>query len=227
MRILIIEDEMALAEAIAQLLKKNNYITDLIFEGQTGLDYALSNIYDLIILDIMLPNLDGLTLLSALRQEKIMTPVLLLTAKDGIEDKVKGLDYGADDYLSKPFAIEELMARIRALLRRKDVLISSHQLSYGDILLDQQQLLLIKAPTQIKLTLKEANLLELLIHQKGIITSKEYIIEKLWGFDSDAEHNNVEVYISFLRKKLSYLNSSCTIKTTRSLGYSLEANTHV
>ena len=222
MRILLVEDEVPLAEAIAQILKKENYTVDLVHDGESGLDYALSNIYDLILLDIMLPKQDGLMVLKQLRKDGILTPVLLLTAKGEISDKVSGLDSGADDYLAKPFAKEELLARLRALLRRKGELIPTKGLQYGDILLDHDRLLLRKEESEINLTLKEADLMEFLILRKGLIASKELIIEKLWGFDSEAEHNNVEVYISFLRKKLSFLKSEVGIKTTRGIGYSLE-----
>lgn len=222
MRILIIEDEKHLAEAVAQILKKNNYTADVVFDGEDGLDYALSSIYDLILLDIMLPKLDGISLLKLVRKEGIKTPVILLTAKGEISDKVIGLDSGADDYLPKPFATEELLARIRAMSRRKGEIISNNILSFGDIELNPANLKLSCSNKEVKITLKESELLEFLIIQKGIVVSKELIIEKLWGFDSEAEHNHVEVYISFLRKKLSFLNSSVSIETVRGVGYTLE-----
>lgn len=222
MRILLIEDEVHLAEAVAQILKKNHYTVDMVHDGESGLDYALSGIYDLILLDIMLPKLNGYEVLTELREEKILTPVLMLTAKSEISDRVKGLDRGADDYLPKPFATEELLARMRALLRRRGELHLTNDLSYGDISLSTSSLVLTCGAMEIKLTLRESELMEYLITRKGLIASKEMIIEKLWGFDSEAEHNNVEVYISFLRKKLSYLKSNVTIVTTRGVGYALE-----
>lgn len=222
MRILIVEDEIYLAEALAQILKKNNYIVDTAEDGSTGLDNALSGIYDLIILDIMLPEIDGISVLKKLREEGISTPVILLTAKGQTSDKVKGLDSGADDYLPKPFEIEELLARIRAAIRRRGEVQPDTNLKYGDIELNTSTLKLYKGAKEIKLVLKESQLLEFLILRKTSVTSKELVIEKLWGFDSEAEHNNVEVYISFLRKKLSSLNSSVIINTVRGVGYVLE-----
>lgn len=224
MRILLVEDEMHLAEAIAQILKKQNYTVDMVHDGESGFDYGLSDIYDLILLDIMLPKMNGLEVLKQWRNEGLSTPVLLLTAKSEISDRVKGLDTGADDYLPKPFATEELLARIRALSRRKGEVISSDALIYGDISLSTPTLLLSKEDREIKLTLKECELIEFLILRKGMIASKELIIEKLWGYDSEAEDNNVEVYISFLRKKLNYLKSNVSIATTRGVGYALEVN---
>lgn len=222
MRILIVEDEVHLAEALTQILRKNNYIVDAINDGSKGLDNALSGIYDLIILDIMLPEMDGITVLKNIRKEGISTPVILLTAKGEISDKVKGLDSGADDYLAKPFATEELLARIRAALRRRGEVLPDNNLKFGDIELNTSALKLCKGDKEIKLILKECQLLELLILRKSSVTPKELVIEKLWGFDSDAEHNNVEVYISFLRKKLASLNSKVCINTVRGVGYILE-----
>lgn len=222
MRILIVEDEIHLSEALAQILRKNNYIVDVANDGIIGLDNALSGIYDLIILDIMLPGMDGISVLKSLREDGISTQVILLTAKGQISDKVTGLDSGADDYLSKPFATEELLARIRAAVRRRGEVLSDDILRFGDIELNVSTLKLSKGDNEIKLILKESQLLELLILRKTSITSKELIIEKLWGFDSDAEHNNVEVYISFLRKKLASLSSSVLINTVRGIGYVLE-----
>lgn len=223
MRLLIIEDEKHLAEAVAQLLKKENYVVDVFNEGIEGLDNALTGIYDIILLDIMLPGMDGLDILRKLRKENITTPVLLLTARNQINDRVKGLDLGADDYLSKPFAQEELNARIRALLRRKGDVQASHELIFSDLILDYKNLTLSCSSKNITLTLKESELLQVLISRKNMITPKEILIEKLWGFNTEAEDNNVEVYISFIRKKLKFLKCSTTIKTTRGLGYSLEA----
>jgi len=224
MRILIIEDEIPLAEALAQILRKNNYTVDTANDGEKGLDNALSDIYDLIILDIMLPKIDGLNILKHIRREGLSTPVILLTARAEISDKVKGLDCGADDYLAKPFASEELLARIRAVSRRKGTVLEDNTLRFGDLKLNMSNLKLSKDDKEIKLILKEAELLELLVSRKNLTTSKEQIIEKLWGFDSEVEYNNVEVYISFLRKKLSHLNSRVTINTVRGVGYILVEN---
>jgi len=223
MRILIIEDELHLSEALTQILKKNNYTVDAVNDGESGLDYALSGIYDLILLDIMLPKIDGMTILKEIRKKGLSVPVILLTAKSELSDKVAGLDSGADDYLAKPFAAEELLARIRAVSRRKGEVQPDNTLKFGDIELDTANLRLIKGNKEIKLILKECELLELLIMRKNSVTSKELIIEKIWGFDSNVEHNNVEVYISFLRKKLAFINSEVKINTIRGAGYVLEA----
>ncbi len=222
MRILIVEDQGKLAEALAQILRKNNYTVDVANDGETGLDNALSDIYDLIILDIMLPKIDGITILKHLRKEKIATPIIMLTAKGEISDKIVGLDSGADDYLAKPFATEELLARIRALTRRKGEIIEDSTLIFDDIQLNTSTLKLSRDEREVKLTLKESEILEILINRKNIATSKEIIIEKLWGFDAEIEHNHVEVYISFLRKKLSFLASRVVINTIRGVGYMLE-----
>lgn len=222
MRILIVEDEIPLAEALVQILRKNNYTADAVYDGETGLDNALSGIYDLVILDIMLPKMDGISILKKMREERISTPVIILTAKGDVSDKVMGLDSGADDYLAKPFATEELLARIRAISRRKGEFIHDNILEFGDIELNTTSLILSKSFRNVKLTLKENELMELLIMRKNSVTPKELIIEKLWGFDSDVEYNHVEVYISFLRKKLQYLDSKVCINTIRGVGYALE-----
>ncbi|WP_139992252.1 MULTISPECIES: response regulator transcription factor [Paenibacillus] len=222
MRILIVEDELHLAEALTQILKKQHYAVDAVHDGRTGLDYALSGIYDLLLLDIMMPEMDGISVLTKLRKEGVSTPVILLTAKGEISDMVAGLDYGADDYIAKPFSSEELLARIRAALRRKGEVVPEDALTFGDIELNTTNLKLTVKGKEMKLNLKESALLELLIVRKQAVTSKEQIIEKLWGFDSEAEHNNVEVYISFLRKKFTFLHSTVRINTIRNVGYVLE-----
>jgi len=223
MRILIVEDEAHLAEALAQILKKHHYSVDIAHDGLTGLDNALSGIYDLLLLDIMLPGMDGITLLRTIRGKEMATPVIMLTAKGEIPDKIAGLDYGADDYVAKPFSTDELLARIRAALRRKGEVVPEDAIRFGDIELNTATLKLVCNGKELKLILKESELLELLMTRKQAITSKEQIIEKLWGFDSDAEHNNVEVYVSFLRKKLLFLQSGVKIATIRGVGYVLEA----
>lgn len=224
MRILIVEDEVNLAEALVQILRKNNYSVDAVHDGKEGLDFALSGIYDLLLLDIMLPGMDGISILKELRSEGVATPVIMLTAKGEIDDKIAGLDYGADDYVAKPFSTGELLARIRAALRRKGEVVPEDTLKLGDIELNTSTLKLSCQGKELKLILKESELLELLLTRRQAVTSKEQIIEKLWGFDSEAEHNNVEVYISFLRKKLTFLNASVRISTIRGVGYVLEAS---
>ncbi|CAM3914932.1 response regulator transcription factor [Cohnella lubricantis] len=224
MRILIVEDEANLADALSQILKKQHYSVDVAHDGQEGLDDALTGIYDLMLLDIMLPEMDGMTVLKTIRAEGIQTPVIMLTAKGEIPDRIAGLDYGADDYIAKPFDTGELLARIRAALRRKGEVVPEDGLRFGDIELNTASLKLTCRGKELKLILKESELLELLISRKQAVTSKEQMIEKLWGFDSDVEHNNVEVYISFLRKKLAFLQSSVRINTIRGVGYVLEAS---
>ena len=222
MRILVVEDEIHLAVALAQILKKNNYTVDVSNDGEDGLDNALSGIYDVIVLDIMLPKMNGLDVLENIRSEGFDTPVILLTAKNEISDKVRGLDSGADDYLAKPFNTEELLARIRALGRRRgEIVANTNTISFADITLNTQTLQLTSGANEITLTLKESELLEHLMLHKGLVCSKEQIIEKLWGFDSEAEANHVEVYISFLRKKLAFVHSKASINTVRGVGYTL------
>ncbi|QDH21134.1 response regulator transcription factor [Saccharibacillus brassicae] len=222
MRILIVEDEVHLAEALSQILKKNNYSVDVVHDGEDGLDYALSGIYDLLLLDIMLPGMDGISILQTVRSQNMAVPVILLTAKGEIPEKIAGLDHGADDYVAKPFSSDELLARIRAAMRRKGEVMPEDALKYGDLELNATNPKLTVRGKEIKLNPKESELLELLILRKQAVTSKEQIIEKLWGFDSEAEHNNVEVYISFLRKKLNFLGSDTRISTIRGVGYVLE-----
>jgi DNA-binding response OmpR family regulator len=222
MRILLVEDEKHLAEALVQILKRNKYTVDNVYDGEAGLDYALSDIYDIILLDIMLPKMNGLEVLKRFRKENKSTPVIMLTARGEVSDKITGLDYGADDYLPKPFNSEELLARIRAVCRRKSEIVSENSvLTYGDITLSTSLLRLSSKTVDVTLTLKESELLEYLIHNRQIILSKEKIIEKLWGYDSEAEDNHVEVYISFLRKKLLYIKAEASIVTIRGVGYKL------
>lgn len=222
MRVLIIEDEKYLAEALGHILKKNKYTTDICLSGTDGLDEGLTGIYDAIILDVMLPGKNGFDVLKELRENSINTPVIMLTAKHELEDKVYGLNIGADDYLPKPFETEELLARLKAITRRKNMKIVSNNKTFSNITLNMDNLSIMCGVNELKLTLKEAQLLELLINNNKTITSKDVILEKLWGFYSDAEDNNVEVYISFLRKKLVSTGASVKITTIRSLGYRLD-----
>lgn len=224
MNILIVEDEERLAEAIGHLLKQENYTVEIANDGEYGYDLLIAGDYDLAILDIMLPSMNGLILLKKLREEKHNLPVLLLTAKNKTSDKITGLDTGADDYLVKPFDSGELLARVRALLRRKGEVIVQGRLCYGNIWLDHRRLIVGNAKNEVVITKKEADLLEYLIVKEGRVSSKEQITEKLWGFNSEMEYNNVEVYISFLRKKLAHLEADIKIKTIRGLGYSMERN---
>ena len=224
MRVLVIEDERHLAEALVHLLKKQNYTVDSDYDGEAGLDDALSGIYDVIVLDIMLPKMNGYEVLSAIRKEGVDTPVIMLTAKGTVSDKVRGLDCGADDYLAKPFDTEELLARIRALGRRRGEITENNAVvSYGDLSLNTNTMELSAQEGSIKLTLKEKELIEYLIIRKNMISTKEQIIEKLWGFESDAGDNHVEVYVSFLRKKLRFIHSAVSINAVRGVGYVLKS----
>lgn len=222
MRILVVEDEVHMAEALSDILQRNHYTVDTVYDGEAGEDYAMSGIYDAVILDIMLPKQSGITVLQNIRKCGNTVPVLLLTAKGDVSDKVTGLDSGADDYLAKPFYTEELLARIRAMLRRKDEAVSDTIHSLGDIQIDTSTLKISCCDSEVTLTQKEFELLEFLLANRPAIVPKERIIEKLWGFESEAEANHVEVYISFLRKKLKFLSSTVTICTVRGLGYRLE-----
>ncbi len=221
MRILIIEDELHLAEAIAHILKENKYTVDVVHNGEDGYHYIMSNIYDVVLLDVMLPKMNGFDILKNVRNDGNKTAILMLTAKAEIEDKVKGLDLGADDYLPKPFNSKELLARIKALGRRNKNF-ETEKKEFGDIIFNLSTYKIYKNGRSVDLTHLEGQLMELLLSGKNIIIPKETIIVKLWGYDSDADDNNVEVYVSFLRKKLKYLESRVIIKNTRNVGYSLE-----
>lgn len=221
MKVLIVEDEIRLADALGQIMKEQNYHTDIVNDGTDGLYYGLSNEYDVIILDVMLPGMNGFQIVQKLRESRIKTPVLLLTARDDTSDKVKGLDKGADDYLTKPFIPEELLARIRALSRRQgDVFLD--EMVFGDLSLDLSSNDLCCREKSIHLAFKEFEVLKLLMSNSGKIISKDTLIARVWGNDSDAEDNNVEAYISFLRKKLSFVGSQVEINTIRKVGYRLE-----
>ena len=220
MKVLLVDDEKQLIDALKAILKKNNFSVDCAFNGEDGLDLALTGIYDVIVLDIMMPKVDGLTVLKKLRENKINTPILMLSAKSEISDKVIGLNMGADDYIAKPFDTQELLARIRALLRRKATF-TGDLLSFNDICLDRDSLKLIKDDKSITLGKKEFQILEMLILNDGKRIDKERFIEKIWGYDTDAEYNTIEVYVSFLRKKLLAVDSKTEIKSLRGIGYTL------
>ena len=222
MRILIVEDEKNLADALCQILTEQKYMVDVVYDGKDGYDYARSGIYDIIILDIMLPYVDGFEVLSKLRNDKINSLIMLLTAKDGVSDKVKGLDLGADDYMTKPFSTEELLARIRMLSRRKGEIVLN-TIEYGDIVLniDTSELSCKNTDKTVRLIYKEAKLLELLLNRAEIITPKEDIIVKIWGYDSNAGDNNVEAYVSFIRKKLNFVGCKTEIIAIKKFGYRL------
>lgn len=221
MKILIVEDDESLALAIAQILNEQKYQTEIAYNGEDGLDYALHDNYDLILLDIMLPKLDGFSLVKKLRQNKNNSPIIMLTAKDDIHSKITGLDSGADDYITKPFVKEELLARIRANARRQgDVIINT--LSFCDLNLDLDTAILSCNTKSIQLSFKEFSILKILLVHPNLVISKEVLIDKVWGNESEAEANNVEAYISFLRKKFQFIDTKVSINTLRRLGYRLE-----
>lgn len=222
MKILLVEDEVHLSEAIVHLLKQNNYSVVAAYDGEEGYYEILSGIYDIVILDVMLPSLNGFEILKRVREEGIEIPIIMLTARSQVNDKVSGLNYGADDYLTKPFATEELLARLKALGRRKNTHIEKEVINLADVIYDKDNMRLSSQDKHVFLTQLENELFVLLYERLKMITSKEQIIVKLWGYDSEAVDNNVEVYISFLRKKLRYVSEKVQIKTTRGVGYSLE-----
>lgn len=219
MRILLIEDERALSEALCSLLKKQKISVEAAYDGITGLDAALTDRFDVILLDLMLPGLNGLEVLRRFREASLSTPVLLLTAKGEVQDRVRGLDLGADDYLPKPFDTEELFARIRALSRRKGDPELTPSLNYGDLTLNLGTLKLMGPKGDVQLTRKEFEILRSLMDRPQHVMSKEALIIKVWGYDAEVEYNTLEVYISFLRKKLSHLGSCVVISALRGLGY--------
>lgn len=222
MKILIIEDEYSLADAIAETLKKENFTVNIVTDGEDGENEALTNIYDLILLDIMLPNKDGFRILENLRKEKINTPIIMLTAKTEMGDKLYGLENGADDYITKPFHMKELVARVKVILKRKINVEDMFILEYNDLKLDIRAGKMISHDSEIAINGKELELLEILVVNKNQIVNREMLANKIWGYNSDAEYNNVEVYVSFLRKKLKLIKSNVKIKAVRGIGYKME-----
>ena len=222
MNILIIEDEYSLADAVAETLKSENFNVCIKTNGEDGEDEALTENYDLILLDVMLPRKNGFDILRYLRQEKIKTPVIMLTAKSEIEDKLNGLEHGADDYITKPFSMRELMARVKAVLKRTNNIEDTEMLEFGDLILDVKNAKLKCKENEIQISGKELELIEQLLLNKNQVLSKESIVERIWGYESDAEYNNVEVYITFIRRKLKLLESEVNIKAVRGIGYRLE-----
>ena len=218
--ILIIEDEEKIARLIEMELKFEGYDVEKAFDGRTGLEKASTGKYALVLLDLMLPKMNGMEVCKRLR-EKSTVPIIILTAKDDITDKVIGLDYGADDYMTKPFDVEELLARIRAITRRKGQVILD-ELKFEDLALDLNNYSISTNYKSINLTAKEFEIIKLLMSNANIVVTKDDLISKIWGYDSNAEDNNVEVYISFIRKKLKFIKSRVEITTLRKLGYKLE-----
>lgn len=221
MKILVVDDEIKLADAVGELLRRNKFVVDVVYDGEDGYFYAKKGDYDVILLDVMMPNMDGFEVARKLRQNKCSVPILMLTAKDEVASRVKGLDCGADDYLTKPFASEELLARIRALTRRQSELVFD-ELKFEDITLNTSNYTLTCGQKSVTLGAKEYEILRFLMMNANCVISKDTIISKIWGLDSDITENNVEAYMSFLRKKLFYVGSSVTIMTKRLLGYYLE-----
>ncbi len=221
MRILLAEDEEALSKALVTILKHENYLVDAAFDGEQALDFLSAGEYDAVILDVMMPKKDGIEVLKTLRANKNSVPVLMLTAKSEICDRVEGLDSGADDYLTKPFNVDELLARIRAITRRQGSPVSD-ELVFGDLKLIKKTGKLRSAKGETALTAKEYRLIELFMTSPGEIFSQERIIDKIWGWDSDADPGVVWTYVSYLRKKLKAIGSDAEIKAVRNLGYRLE-----
>jgi len=221
MRILIAEDEVSIAKALKVMLEKNKYAVDIVHNGSDALDYIEQFSYDALVLDIMMPGMDGLSVLKQARRNGITTPTLFLTAKGEIEDRVTGLNAGADDYLPKPFAAQEFLARVRALTRRSGVY-TPDIISLGNTTLDCSQYMLSASGQSIRLNNKEYQLMELFLRHPHQVFSTGHLMEKVWGIDSEAEIDVVWTYIGFLRKKLKTLCSNIEIKTIRGAGYSLE-----
>lgn len=221
MRLLLAEDEKALSKALTAILERNNYSVDAVFDGQEALEYLEADNYDCVILDIMMPKVDGITVLKEIRKKGKLIPVLMLTAKSEVDDKVLGLDAGANDYLTKPFHSKELLARIRAITRTQTAQADS-QLQFGNVTLNRATFELSTQKNSFQLANKEFQMLELLMSNPHNLISSERFLEKIWGYDSDAELNVVWVYISYLRKKLAALDADIQIKVTRNAGYSLE-----
>ncbi len=221
MRLLLAEDEKTLSNALVTILKHNNYSVDAVYNGEDAIDYIETGVYDGAILDIMMPKVDGITVLKTIRAGGNKMPVLLLTAKSDVDDKVLGLDAGADDYLTKPFVTKELLARIRAMTRRQAEL-TDNSLSFGDLKLDRVSFELSSPSGKLPLTAKEFQIMESFMNHPSQIISAERLMEKIWGFDSDSEINVVWTYISYLRKKLKLLQSGVSIKAVRNIGYTLE-----
>jgi len=224
LRILVVEDEFSLADIIATKLRKEKYNVDISLDGEEGLDKALSDIYDLIILDIMLPKVNGIEILKEIRNNNIDTKVIMLTAKSSLDDKLIGFEKGANDYITKPFHMEELIARVNVWLRSNEKNINKDILKFGDIELNVRisAITCTKNNESINISYKELMILEYLMNNSNQIISKEQIYDKIWGIDTDFESNNLEAYLSFVRKKLKIIDSDVTIKAIRGMGYKLE-----
>ncbi|MVX59590.1 response regulator [Streptococcus danieliae] len=219
MKLLIVEDELDLNRSLVKLLKTQSYSVDAAFDGEEALDYLATSDYDALIVDVMMPRMDGFTLVQTLRQQNQQTPILFLTAKDSLEDKVRGLDLGADDYLIKPFEFPELLARLRAITRREQPTVSSSQIQIGTVRLDLSSQQVWKAEQLIPLTAKEYKILTYLMSHRGQVLSRDQIREHVWDFDYDGDSNNIEVLIKNIRRKLQESSKDSLIQTKRGLGY--------
>ena len=224
MKILIVEDETLLADTLKTMLEAKGYETDVVYDGEDGLAWAETKVYDLLILDVMLPGLNGYEIARRVRREHVSTPILMLTAKSGLDDRVEGLDSGADYYLTKPFDSRELLACVNALLRRQGKEVD--ELAFGNTTLDLASCTLNCGGRSVRLSAREFDVMRFLMQERGRVLSKELILEKVWGFDSNAVENHVEVYVGFLRKKLASIGSNVKIAAIRRLGYLLEAEDH-
>ena len=226
MRILLVEDDKPLSAGVVRMLEQEHFAVDAAYTGSDGLDCALSGIYDAIILDVMLPEMDGFSVLEALRAGGIAAPVLMLTARSGLEDRVRGLNTGADYYLPKPFERSEMIACLNAITRRKDAP-PVHSLSFGNAALNREQAALTCGETgkTVKLSAKEFQLLEFFMRNPGQVVPKETLLERVWGFENEAEYNNLSVYLTFLRRKIAFVGANIEIRASRGLGYSLEEKT--
>lgn len=222
MRLLLVEDEVRLSDALVYILKKQKYSVDAVYDGREGLEMAETGIYDLIILDRMLPSLEGLEILKGIRKKGLTTPIIFLTARDEICDRVAGLDNGADDYLVKPFSTEELLARIRALCRRNNDTIHSECMSISSTIFNPLKCEVENEGLIAKLTLKESQLLELFLRNRNQVITRDQILDRIWGIDSEVEINSIEVYLSYLRKKLTSIKCDIHIETIRGIGYCLK-----
>lgn len=222
MRILICEDEIDLADGLCAILKGNKYSVDVVYDGEEALTYLEAENYDAVVLDIMMPKFDGITVLKTIRENGNSIPVIMLTAKSELDDKIVGLDSGADDYLTKPFEVKELLARLRAITRRKEN-VTDNVLTFGNITLNRTTFELSSEKGNYKLTNKEFQMLEMLMSTPSNIISADTFMDKIWGYDTDSDISVVWVYISYLRKKLAKLDADVEIKVTRNVGYSLEA----
>lgn len=224
MKILLVEDELSLSNAIKKILEQQGYFVDAVYNGKAAVGFAEGASYELIILDVMLPELDGFEVVQILRKKHISTPILMLTARTSVSDKVKGLNFGADDYMAKPFDTDELLARVSALTRRRgDIIID--KIGWEDLTLDINSAMLCCGGESVQLSRKEFDVMRVFFYNPKMTVTNDMLIADVWGVDSEATDNNVEVYISFIRKKLKYLGSRVTIKKQQKLGYRMEVRT--